>query len=142
MSQCPLWLKSTKLFEEPFIISYFDGIDLNRNILETAKEPVRFKTNKIKYERFLGDTEFFTDPDIQDLARLGDRQAIRRKFEDAYKRQLAKIGLNHQAEVSVCSHGESGIHYYQLIFASGHSKGLEFWKEANKYPPSGQMQLF
>lgn len=125
-----------------FIISYFDGIDLNRNILETVLEPVRFKTNLKKYERFLGDSEFFTDPDIQELARLGDRQAIRRKFEDAYKRQLAKIGLKYQAEVRVCSKGESGIPYYQLIYASGHTTGLDFWKKANKYQPSGQMQLF
>jgi three-Cys-motif partner protein len=124
-----------------FIISYFDGIDLNRNILETVLEPVRFKTNLKKYERFLGDTEFFTDPEIQEFARIGDRLSIRLKFQNAYKHQLAKIGLSYQDEVRVCSQGETGIPYYQLIFASGHSKGLEFWKKATKYSPSGQPSL-
>lgn len=124
-----------------FIISYFDGIDLNRNILETVQDPVKFKTNKIKYERFLGSNKFFADPDIQELARRGDRQAIRLKFQEVYKLQLAHIGLKHQAEVRVCSQGETGIPYYQLIYASGHSKGLEFWEKATEYPPSGQMSF-
>jgi three-Cys-motif partner protein len=124
-----------------FIISYFDGIDLNRNILEAAQEPIKHKVNRAKYERFLGDSNFFADPEIQDFAKKGDRLSIRLKFQEAYKRQLERIGLNHQGEVRVSSKGETGIPYYQLIYASGHPRGLEFWKKATTYPPSGQMSL-
>jgi hypothetical protein len=32
-------------------------------------------------------------------------------------------------------------HYYDLLFATRHPKGIEFWKKAQKYTPDDQATL-
>lgn len=56
-------------------------------------------------------------------------------FRDKYREQLATIG-----------HAYSGLrpiaHYYELLFASRHERGIEFWNKACAFAPNGQKEFF
>jgi len=56
-------------------------------------------------------------------------------FREAYVNSLRKIGYQHFD----FKHIEN---YYDLVFASSHEKGIEFWKKANAIQFDGQRQLF
>ena len=117
-----------------FIINVAIGTDANRNLVDAALNS-RFAKVRKKYADFLGDDSFFTDPDVVDLAKRKDHAGLRDLFRRAYKAKLQGIGLSEIDERQV-------RHFYTLIFASGHKKGLDFWKKANTYDPDNQKRLF
>jgi hypothetical protein len=77
---------------------------------------------------------FFDNPEIIALARKQDNQNLRLKFREAYTEELKKIGYQ------FCDY-KPVKHYYELIFASCHKKGIEFWKKANSISFTGQREL-
>lgn len=125
-----------------FIISYFDGIDLRRNIREAVNEPEKHHTNREKYEAFLGNREFFKREDVILAAQKDKLDDLIAKFNEEYCEQLKKTGLKYQDSVQIRSSGEDGVPFYRLVFATGNQRGIEFWQKATHYKPSGQETFF
>jgi len=118
-----------------FIINIAIGTDVNRNIRTTIMSPITHKTVKDKYLKFLGSDAFYQNPKVQKFAKLGDHTKLRVLFRDAYTDSLRQIGY----EYFDFKHIEN---YYDLVFASSHIKGLEFWQKANAIKIDGQRSLF
>lgn len=115
------------------LINVAIGTDVNRNIANAATEPSFARARK-KYESFLGIPGFCSRPDVVALARLADHDDLKRKFADAYKDQLHKLGYVHTDIRAVRQ-------YYYLLFASRHPRGLKFWLDSCTYEPDGQKGL-
>lgn len=69
--------------------------------------------------------------DVVQMARHGQDDLLRQRFRTAYRAQLETLGYKHFA-------AEQVKHYYDLLFACRHPKGLEFWRKAQKYKPDQQ----
>ena len=115
------------------LINVAIGTDVNRNIANAATDP-SFARAKQKYESFLGLPGFCSRPDVVALAKLADHDDLKRKFADAYKEHLHKLGYVHTDIRAV-------RHYYYLLFASRHPRGLKFWLDSCTYEPDGQKGL-
>lgn len=130
----PFTLLSTlknRLKHIDFIINLAIGTDFNRNIKKAIEAPDTHQNVINKYKTFLGSDDFFDDP----LVKTASQKDLRLMFRNAYVNSLRKIGYQH------CDfkHIEN---YYDLVFASSHEKGFEFWEKANKIQFDGQRQLF
>lgn len=113
-----------------FIISFFRKTDFHRNCVEATKNP-SFQEARKKYQRFLGNPAFFARPDVREAAEYGLRDRISDLFQQDYAEGLKRIGLIYQDTVSVDN-------IYNLLFATSHARGLDFWGKARKYAPGGQ----
>ena len=111
------------------IINVALGTDVNRNLkLAILKETSKARQ---KYIEFLGGNAFFKDPAVIDLARKGQDEELRRSFRQCYQKSLSSLGYKHFSTEVV-------EHYYDLLFACRHPKGIEFWQKAQKYKPNKQ----
>ncbi|VGO12644.1 hypothetical protein PDESU_01197 [Pontiella desulfatans] len=127
-------LIANELKSVDFIINVALGTDANRNLLEAVKNS-SFKKARAKYAEFLGSYSFFERKDVLAASANNNRADLRKLFAEEYEKQLAKLGFAHTDTRSV-------RHYYYLLFASKHQKGLEFWNKACRYDPDGQKELF
>ncbi len=93
-----------------------------------------FDKARLKYERFLGTTDFFDREAVKTAAEQTDHRKLRKLFSDEYEAKLRELGYAHFDSKPV-------KHYYRLLFASKHKRGLEFWEKANHYDYSGQPAL-
>ena len=116
-----------------FIVNVTLGTDANRNLIPSALKS-SFEKVRRKYELFLGNEGFFETPEVLEAARDRKFPALRKLFAEAYKSEFEKLGYGHTDTRAI-------RHYYYLLFASKHSKGLEFWRKACTYSPHGQKQL-
>jgi len=114
-----------------FIINFAIGTDFNRNIKKAIDAPDTHQNVINKYKSFLGSDAFFNNPNIK----TASQKDLRLMFRDAYLNSLREIGYQHFD----FKHIEN---YYDLVFASSHEKGIEFWQKANKIQYDGQRQLF
>lgn len=114
-----------------FIINVATGTDLNRNI------PMAFndRTRARKYERFLGDTTFFTSSDNISLSRQRNYNQLRDNFRKTYQRSMMQVGYSEFRVTPV-------EHYYDILFATNHKKAIEFWDKAQTIKYDGQRSLF
>lgn len=112
------------------IINVAVGTDANRNLVRAFVDAT-FAGAQEKYRAFLGSDTFFTDDNNRKLAVAGNSHALRHAFLEEYRRQLQRIGLAHTDSKTVKT-------YYHLLFASGNSRGLDFWQKANSIEPDGQ----
>ncbi len=112
-----------------FIINVALGTDATRNIKPAILDP-RSSVRR-KYVGFLGGDAFFLDEDVISMATMGQDDRLRMKLRECYRNSLAGLGFEYFATERV-------RHYYDLLFASRHPKGLEFWKKAQKYGPDHQ----
>lgn len=111
------------------IINVALGTDATRNIKPAIlNEDSRARE---KYAGFLGGDSFFRDPLVVELAAAGRDEQLRLKFREQYRASLGGLGYRHFAVEQV-------EHFYDLLFACRHEKGLEFWKKAQKYKPDNQ----
>jgi three-Cys-motif partner protein len=115
------------------LINVAIGTDVNRNIASAATDP-SFARARRKYEAFLGLPGFCARPDVVALAKRAGHDGLRRKFADAYKDQLHKLGYVHTDIRKVRQ-------YYYLLFASRSPKGLEFWMKSCMIAPDNQREL-
>ena len=115
------------------LINVAIGTDVNRNIANAATDP-SFVRAKQKYESFLGLPGFCSRPDVVALAQRAGFDDLKRKFADSYKEQLHTLGYVHTDIRAV-------RHYYYLLFASCHPRGLKFWLDSCTYEPDGQKGL-
>ncbi len=114
-----------------FIVNFAIGTDFNRNIGNAIQSPDTHQNVINKYKSFLGSDDFFNNPQIK----TASPRDLRLMFREAYVNSLREIGYKHFD----FKHIEN---YYDLVFASSHEKGLEFWKKANTIQFDGQRQLF
>ena len=124
-----------RLHRTDFIINIASGTDLTRNLSNALQNQMNYRKSILKYSRFLGSTGFFQEKKNIELANRGDHEKLRNSFREAYKQSLTKIGY-----VFIDFHRIR--HYYELIFASKHNLGLDFWKKAKKIEFDGQRRLF
>jgi len=113
-----------------FIINVTLGTDANRNLTPSVLDPSFVKVRE-KYESFLGNKDFFNNPEVIVAAKAGNYLELRKLFAETYRNELMKIGYSHIDTRPI-------LHYYYLLFASKHKKGLDFWKKACTYSPDGQ----
>ena len=114
-----------------FIINVATGTDFNRNI------PMAFSdTNRaMKYERFLGDSSFFSQRENIDLCTQKNYNRLRNNFRETYQESMRKIGYVYFRVTPI-------EHYYDILFAAGHTKAIEFWDKAQAIKFDGQRRLF
>ena len=113
-----------------FLISFFDGLDFHRNAVNATLDG-SFSRLRTKYERFLGTPDFFSRKEVVDAARANRYDDLSRMFRQHYSDKLNAMGLPYQDWKPVKN-------FYNLLFASGNSLGLDLWKKASKYDPVGQ----
>lgn len=114
------------------IINVATNTDFNRNIPMAFSDQNRAE----KYIRFLGDRDFFDSRHNQALCDMKDYTTLRQYFRESYKQSLRKIGFNHFDYTPIRN-------FYDILFASSSSKGIEFWQKATKVIDStGQRSLF
>ena len=116
-----------------FLISFFDGLDFHRNSVNAAIDPSYHKLRD-KYLGFLGITDFFDRKEVRNAA-LGNRyDDLSMMFRNCYTDRLSGMGLSYQGWKPVKN-------FYNILYASSNSKGLEFWQKATKYDPNGQQEF-
>lgn len=125
----------SKIKNVDFIVNFAIRTDVNRNIRNTILSPETHQNVLKKYSSFLGSNTFFTSQAIIDTAKKGDQMQLRRLFRQEYMNSLKKIGYKHFDFKQI-------ENYYDLIFASSHPRGIEFWKKANAIGFDGQRRLF
>ena len=115
------------------IYNFAHGTDLIRNIRKAINNN-DYSCRK-KYSEFLGDEDYFNNPKIMELASktINDSKLFEQFFSQ-YLFNLESIGLKFTSTRLVKN-------YYMLLFASGHSKGLEFWKKSQRINPNEQREI-
>ncbi len=115
------------------VINVATGTDFNRNI----KNAVLNKNEKLKekYSKFLGSQEYFKDNEVLRNVDYGNDRKLREKFREYYQNSLRKLGFGY-FDVKFVKN------FYDIVFASGHEKGLDFWRKATKYKFDGQKGMF
>jgi three-Cys-motif partner protein len=116
-----------------FIVSFFSNLDFRRNAADAALNP-EFEAARLKYETFSGCKGFFERSDVKTAAEHRKHDELLRLFMHAYRESLSRIGKIAQDTVSIRE-------YYHLLFATGHSRGLDFWKKAKSTDITGQKCL-
>lgn len=112
-----------------FIISMMTVVDANRHLARAVLDPG--SNVRAKYERFLGSPALFTNSQVRTWAEAGDGGHLRDAFRDAYKDSMRKLGYTHFAMEPI-------RHYYELLFATSHERGLHFWQQAQQIKPDNQ----
>ncbi len=125
-------LLSTALRSVDFIINVATGSDANRNFRVAFRK--EGGSARKKYERFLGSSDFYTDPTNVRLAEANKTDELRTRFRTAYQQSMQRFGYRYFGIETV-------RHYYDLLFASKHPTGLKFWDEAKSVRPDGQLTL-
>lgn len=118
-----------------FIVNFAIRTDVNRNIRNAILHPETHQNVLRKYSSFLGSNTFFTNQTIINAANQGKQMDLRKMFREEYMNSLKKIGYNHFDFKQI-------ENYYDLVFASSHPKGIEFWNKANAIGFDGQRSLF
>jgi len=116
------------------IINIASGTDFNRNVGNALKNPNGYKTSIDKYSRFVNDSAFFSNPDNLIMAQQGKFRDLRNIFRDLYIQNLNELGYSYFEFNSVAN-------FYDLLFATSHEKGIDFWKKATRIRFDGQRKL-
>jgi len=106
---------------------------MNRNI-KNAISNESWRDTKAKYEKFLGIDSLNKLPKIQEFSQHRDPMLLANLLLTTYLDNLKKIGLNYVDNARI-------RRYYYLVFASGHERGLEFWRKVTTATNGGQFNL-
>ncbi len=123
-----------QLTNTDFIINLASMTDFNRNVCNAILNPGFSKSVK-KYNQFLDNSDYLTNPENIELAELHKYEELRNKFRITYTDNLRKIGYKYFEFISVNK-------FYDILFATEHEKGLEFWRKATAIRFDGQRKLF
>ena len=124
-----------KLQNVDFIVNFAIRTDVNRNIRNAILHPESHQIVRQKYISFLGSDSFFNNPEVLNFAHIGNNLELRRLFREEYINSLKQIGYNHFDIKPI-------ENYYDLVFATTHQIGIDFWKKANAIGIDGQRSLF
>jgi three-Cys-motif partner protein len=123
------------------IINIATYTDAGRNLRRVILSPETYVNAIQKYGEFLGDNNFLRSNPIINAASGGATdEDLRQLFIGKYIESLKSIGYSQFAQPFNVT-DDHGHKLYQLLFASGDKKGLEFWNIAKKYDPHGQTEL-
>ena len=125
----------TKLINVDFIVNFAIHTDVNRNLKNAILDQEKYKNAISKYIQFLGSDKFFSNPITIETAKKGNHTELRKLFREEYMNSLRRIGYSHFDFKQI-------ENYYDLVFASTHKKGIEFWRKANEIGFDGQRSLF
>ena len=117
------------------IITLASMTDFNRNVGNALLNPNTYSKSIDKYSRFLDNPDFFTDFENIDFATQGNFKELRKKFRTIYTGNLKELGYQYFDFTSVNG-------FYDILFATEHEKGLEFWRKATSIRFNGQRNLF
>ncbi len=117
------------------IINVASGTDFNRNIGSALMDQVKYKNSIAKYAQFLDGMDFFENPDNLVKAQQGKYMELRNLFREYYRINLLKIGYRFFKFNSVAN-------FYDLLFATSHERGIDFWEKATRIRFDGQRKLF
>jgi len=123
-----------KLSNADLIINIAIGTDYTRNIKKAILDPDSNAGSYEKYSRFIDNDVFFNSDVIRELARSNADKELRLAFRAEYVNSLKKLGYKYFDFKHIRN-------YYDLIFATSHPKGIEFWEKANKIQHDGQRTL-
>jgi three-Cys-motif partner protein len=118
-----------------FIVNFAIGTDVNRNIRNALLQPEKHQVVIQKYISFLGSDSFFRNADAINASLIGNNKLLRKLFREEYMNSLRSIGYEHTDFKQI-------ENYYDLVFASTHPRGIEFWRKANAISYDGQRSLF
>lgn len=118
-----------------FIVNFAIRTDVNRNIKNAILNPETYKTVRNKYISFLGSEAFFTKKEVLNAANQSNQIELRRLFRTEYMNSLEQIGYKHFDFKQIDN-------YYDLVFATSHERGRDFWRKANLIGFDGQRSLF
>ena len=124
----------TKLSNVDFIINIAIGTDYTRNIKGAILDPVSNSNSFSKYSKFIDNDAFFKSEEIIELAKNNSDKDLRLAFRAEFERSLRSIGFNYFNYKHIKN-------YYDLIFATSHKTGIEFWEKANNIQFDGQRSL-
>lgn len=116
------------------IINIALGTDFNRNIKQVVLNPNKYKETFKKYTQFVDNPNFLVSDEIKFLVNKNDNTGLRLHLRKEYENSLRGIGYKYFDYKHIRN-------YYDLIFASSHEKGIEFWEKANKNQPDGQRTI-
>jgi len=116
------------------IINIALGTDFNRNIKQAVQNPDKHVDCVIKYTQFVDNPNYLYSDTIKELVERNDSTGLRLHLRTEYEKSLKSIGYKFFDYKHIRN-------FYDLIFASSHEKGIEFWKKANKNQPDGQRTL-
>jgi three-Cys-motif partner protein len=108
-------------------------MDAGRNLAKATIDAGYGKARQ-KYAEFLGVNDFFDREPVQELARAGNDRALRTVFRDVYRDRLGLYGHTYTALHPIRN-------LYELLFASGHERGLKFWNETCVVGCNGQREM-
>jgi hypothetical protein len=117
------------------IINIASRTDFNRNVENALMFPQRYKNSIAKYTNFLDGADFFKNSENIANAKQGNYMELRNDFRGFYSKNLEKIGYRYFRFNSIAN-------FYDLLFATSHEKGIEFWKKATAITFNGQRKLF
>jgi three-Cys-motif partner protein len=115
------------------IINVATKTDFNRNMESALNKPD--SPGRMKYESFLGGSELFIDPRFVQAVRTDHFDDGRRLFAQAYQRSLSRLGFKHFESEEVNG-------FYEVLFATTHPRGLDFWRKAQAIKMDGQRGLW
>ena len=124
----------TNLSNVDFIINIAIGTDYTRNIKNAILDPETNTVSYQKYSRFIDNDSFFKSEKIKEFAKNNADKELRLAFREEYVNSLKRLGFKFFDFKHIRN-------YYDLIFATSHPKGIEFWEEANKIQHDGQRTL-
>lgn len=116
------------------LINFALGTDVTRNLARCIVDPHKYADAYAKYQSALGGGEFWQRDDVHAAAHARQHGKLRMLFRDAYMAQLRGLGFKFFDEIPV-------RHFYELLFATGDKKGIEFWKRITAKDEYGQRQL-
>lgn len=124
----------TALGRADLIVTFPIGTDFNRNAVSAILHPEQFAVLRSKYESFLGSEEFFLNPEVIEAAKRKAHARLRDRFREQYRASLAQLGYQYFENRRV-------KHYYDILYATRHERGLDFWRKAQTYGPDNQKSL-
>jgi len=116
------------------LINFALGTDVTRNLARAIVAPDRYADVYAKYQRALGDPDFWGRDVVQTAASMKQHGKLRMLFREAYIAKLKGLGFNYFDEIPV-------RHFYELLFATSNKKGIDFWKRIAAKDEHGQGQL-
>lgn len=123
------------------IINIATYTDAGRNIRRVILSPDTFPNAVQKYGDFLGDSSFLYSQEMVNAAKgATSDEDLRQMFIGKYIESLKLIGYTLFAQPFNVT-DDRGHKLYQLLFATGDKKGLDFWNIAKGYDAYGQTEL-
>ena len=124
----------TKLSNVDLIINIAIGTDYTRNIKGAILDPVINSVSYNKYSKFIDNDTFFKSEKIIGFAKNNADMELRLAFRSEYVNCLRTLGFKFFDFKHIKN-------YYDLIFATSHQTGIEFWEKANKIQFNGQRSI-